>query len=112
MSYTISEKLFVASLGVLFCLVIVAMVALIMLGSYWIRNQQNKLSREHKRDQDRIIARADQDRQQWSALLAERDKQIDRLLDQIAQLSQNLDRAKVLLGKSEELRQARLNAER
>ena len=107
MTYTVCEKVFIGALIVLFCLIVIVMTALILAASFWFRNQQGKRSREHKREQDRVIARADEDRKAWQALLAERDAQINRLLDQVAQLSQSLDRTKLLLNKSEELRQTK-----
>ena len=104
MSYTVCEKVIVGSLSVLFCLIAITTTALVLASSFWFKNQQGKRSREYKKEQDRIVARADEDRKAWQALLAERDKQIDQLLAQVASLSGALSRTKALLEKSEEMR--------
>lgn len=104
MAYTVCERVFIGALGLLFCLVALTTTALILMVSYWYKNQKDRRCRDHKKEQAKVIERADADREQWQALLGERDQQINRLLDQLAILTSALDRTKKLLEASEKER--------
>lgn len=101
MAYTVSEKVFIGGLGLLFCLISISTLALILTASYWLQNRKDARSRAHKKEEARIIQRADAERMEWSQLLTERDSQINKLLDQVATLTTALDRTKRLLEVSE-----------
>lgn len=98
------EKALLTSSILLFCSVTLAAVFASHCATIWLKNRREDRSRKHKKEEARFIKRADDEREEWSRLLTEKDRQIERLLDNIATLTSALDRAKKLLEKSEELR--------
>ena len=101
------EKALLTSSVLLFCSIALGSVFASHCATIWLKNRREDRSRQHKREEARFIQRADAEREEWSKLLTEKDAQIGKLLDEIGMLTSALDRTKVLLQKSEEMRGVR-----
>lgn len=99
--YTISERVFIGGLSVLFCMITIGFVALIYVVSIWAKNKYHeRIAYADKRSTEYEL-RNEKERKEWSMLLGIKDKRIDELTDKLNIMTRKYQITKALLEKSE-----------
>ena len=99
--YTISERVFIGGLSVLFCMITIGFVALVYSVSIWAKNKRNEWRAYADMRSAEIEARNEKKQEEWSMLLSMKDQKIDELTNSLNSMTQKYQIAKKLLEKSE-----------
>jgi len=75
--YTLTDKLLVVSISILFILIVILCVFSANLAAAWLTNKREERKRIKTEYMERIQKRADSDRETWSGWLDEKDKKIE-----------------------------------
>ena len=101
MAYTISEKVFIGGLSVMFCMIVIGFVALIYSASIWAKNKRNERIEYAEMRQQEISARANHEREEWMELLKIKDEKISSLTAKLNETTRLYEINKQLLEQSE-----------
>lgn len=104
MVYSVSEKVFIGGLSLIFCIVLIGFTALIFSISIWAKNK--KLERIAYKDhrEANAIARHERDREEWMGLLGMKDDKISELTGKLNVMTRKYQMTKQLLEQSEKER--------
>ena len=101
MAYTICEKVFIGGMALLFLTVLIILVFLVYAASFWLKNKREERRIYLRNQQLKAAARSEQERQEWTSLLAMRDQEIASLKEQVSTLTRSVDMTRKLLETSE-----------
>ena len=97
--YGINERLFVAGLCVLFVTVVIGGIFSSQVAVLWLRNKREQRRHDDRnREQDRVD-RLEAERNAWVSVIAEKDKLIISLTEELRQQTKDYDRAKEIMQK-------------
>ena len=97
--YGINERLFIAGLFVLFVTVVIGGIFSSQVAVIWFKNKREQRRHDDRnREQDRID-RLEAERNAWVSVIAEKDKLIISLTEELRQQTKDYDRAKEIMQK-------------
>lgn len=104
MVYSLTDKVFIGGVILLFFIALMQSVFTIYALTIWITNKREQRSMELIRDEQREKIRAVNEVHEWTALLNEKDNKIRQLSIENAELKNKKNRVTKLLEKSEKER--------
>lgn len=109
--YTVTDKLLLVAIGVLFLMAIILCVFSANLAAAWLTNKREERKSMRTAYAKKTEARADADRTQWMQWLDDKEKRCTQLELECGELRRRLERTVDLLNVSERERQKLLKGE-